>query len=96
MKTGDYVCCTYSEDETYTKGQLYPILGIDSDGDPIIEDNEGKGCWIGQPMDGCIWKFETVSYNPETMELLELLRNSEEDVKAGRILTREQLMESFK
>lgn len=95
MKVGDRVRCTFSIDEIYTVGLLYPILDFDTGGDPIIADNDGDGCIVGQPLDGVFWKFEVVDEQQETDALIKLLELSEEDVKSGRIMTRDQLMESL-
>ena len=95
MKVGDRVRCTFSIDEIYTVGLLYPILDFDTGGDPIIADNDGDGCIVGQPLDGVFWKFEVVDEQEETDALIKLLELSEEDVKSGRIMTRDQLMESL-
>lgn len=95
MKVGDRVRCTFSIDEIYTVGLLYPILDFDKGGDPIIADNDGDGCIVGQPLDGVFWKFEVVDEREQTDALIKLLKQSEEDVKSGRIMTREQLMESL-
>lgn len=93
MKIGDRVRCTFSTDETYTQGYLYPILGFDNYDTPIIEDNDGEGCFIGQPLDGVLWRFELVDEQEQTEALLQLLQMSQKDVQEGRIMTREQLME---
>lgn len=95
MKVGDRVRCTFSIDEIYTVGLLYPILDFDTGGDPIIADNDGDGCIVGQPLDGVFWKFEVVDEDQQTDALIKLLEQSEEDVKSGRIMTRDQLMESL-
>lgn len=95
MKVGDRVRCTFSIDEIYTVGLLYPILDFDTGGDPIIADNDGDGCIVGQPLDGVFWKFEVVDEQQETDALIKLLELSEEDVKSGRIMTRDQLIESL-
>ena len=95
MKVGDRVRCTFSVDEIYSVGLLYPILDFDTGGDPIIADNDGDGCIVGQPLDGVFWKFEVVDEQQETDALIKLLELSEEDVKSGRIMTRDQLIESL-
>lgn len=95
MKVGDRVRCTFSIDEIYTVGLLYHILDFDTGGDPIIADNDGDGCIVGQPLDGVFWKFEVVDEREETEALLQLLQMSQKDVEEGRIMTRDQLMESL-
>lgn len=95
MKVGDRVRCIFSIDEIYTVGLLYPILDFDTGGDPIIADNDGDGCIVGQPLDGVFWKFEVVDEREETEALLQLLQMSQKDVEEGRIRTRDQLMESL-
>ena len=95
MKVGDRVRCTFSIDEIYTVGLLYPILDFDTGGDPIIADNDGDGCIVGQPLDGVFWKFEVVDERGETEALLQLLQMSQKDVEEGRIMTRDQLIESL-
>lgn len=94
MKVGDYVRCVRSNSpKFYTVGCIYLILDFDFDGDPIFESNTGEIGGIGCPLDGLIWGFEVVDESDQTLELLEFLRLSEEDVKAGRVMTREQLLE---
>lgn len=84
MKVGDRLRCTFSIDEIYTVGLLYPILDFDTGGDPIIADN-----------DGVFWKFEVVDEQEETEALLQLLQMSQKDVEEGRIMSRDQLIESL-
>lgn len=93
MKIGDRVCCTFSTDETYTQGYLYPILGFDKYGTPIIEDNDGEGCFIGQPLDGVLWQFELVDEEEQTKALIKLLEMSQKDFEEGRVMTREDVLE---
>lgn len=61
MKVGDNLRCKYSQHEFFfVKGDLYPILGFDEDNDPILQDRNGEPTPLGCPLDGSVWKFETV------------------------------------
>ncbi len=96
MQVNDFVRCTYSEEPLYyTVGKIYQVADFDCDGDPILRDNEGWTSGVGCPLDGCVWKFEALQYDQQTIALLNLLEQSEQDVKAGRIMTREQLLNSL-
>lgn len=92
MKVGDRVRCTFSTNETYTQGYLYPILGFDNSGTPIIEDNDGDGSFIGQPLDGVSWRFELVDEQQQTEALLQLLQMSQKDVEEGRFIPARKLL----
>lgn len=93
MKVGDRVRCTFSIDEIYTVGLLYPILDFDTGSDPIIADNDGDGCIVGQPLDGVFWKFEVVDEQEQTDALIKLVEISQAELEAGKGMTPEQVME---
>ena len=94
MKVGDRLRCTRSEVPShYTVGYLYTIKGFDCDGDPIMETNAGNDDHVGCPLKGVIWDFEPVDERAQTGALVKLLEMSEADVAAGRVMTREQVLE---
>lgn len=95
MKVGDRLRCTYSKEEDFTVGDLYVIDSFDIHGDPILVDNDGYTGSIGVIMDGNLWKFEPVNEEEQTQALVKILEMSQKDFEEGRVMTREQLMESL-
>ena len=94
MKIGDYLCCTRSSyPDHYTVGNLYEIVGFDKDGDPIMATDSGDIDHPGCPLNGFLWDFEPV--DAETDALIKLLEISEADVAAGRVMTRQQLLDTL-
>ena len=94
MKIGDRLRCTRSlVPSHYTVGYLYTITGFDSDGDPVMETNDGNNDHVGCPLNGVIWDFEPVDEQAQTEALVKLLEMSQADVEAGRVMTREQVLE---
>lgn len=95
MWTGDYVECVRSSDSSlYSVGTYYEIEGFIGQ-DMLLRDNKGRLVNIPIPMQGDVWGFAPVQVSTETLSLLKLLKQSEEDVKSGRIMTRVQIMESL-
>ncbi len=93
MKIGERVRCIRSNSPTiYSLGDLYVIEGL-ARGGMLLRDNQGDLDPIPIPMDGAIWGFEPVDEDEQTDALIKLLEISQADVAAGRVMTREQLME---
>lgn len=95
MKVGDYVECVRSGDGSlYSVGNYYEVEGLIGQ-NMLLRDDKGDLDDIPIPMQGGVWGFAPVQVSTETLSLLKLLKQSEEDVKSGRIMTRDQLMESL-
>ena len=57
IEAGDYVECTESSDNLFTKGKRYKVLYV-LNGEFLIEDNIGDHSGIYMPFDGFFWSFK--------------------------------------
>lgn len=95
MKVGDRVRCIRSDSELlYSVGTLYEVEGLAGSG-MLLRDNQGDLDGIPIPMRGLIWDFEPVDEDEQTDALVKLLEISQADVAAGRVMTREQVLEKL-
>ena len=95
MKIGDRVRCTRSDSESlYSVGDLYEVEGLAGSG-MLLRDNHGDLDGIPIPMRGLIWDFEPVDEDEQTAALVKLLEISQADVAAGRVMTREQVLDKL-
>lgn len=95
MKIGDRVkCIRSSSPKLYSVGDLYVIEGFAGTG-MLLRDNDGDLDPIPIPMDGAIWGFEPVDEEAQTVALMKLLRMSQQDFEEGRVMTREQVLDSL-
>ena len=95
MKVGDRVRCIRSDSpDIFSKGDLYVIEGFAGSG-MLLRDNQGDLDGIPIPMSGYIWDFEPVDEDEQTDALIKLLEISQADVAAGRVMTREQVLEKL-
>lgn len=95
MKVGGFVRCIRSQcPELYSVGSFYEVEGLARTG-MLLRDNYGDLDKIPIPMDGVVWTFEPVNQDDRVDALIKILEISQADAAAGRVMTREQLLDSL-
>lgn len=95
MKIGDRVKCIRSSSESlYSVGTIYEVEGLAGIA-MLLRDNLGELDTVPIPMNGAIWGFEPVDQEAQIAALNELLSMSQKDFEEGRVMTREQALDSL-